>query len=278
MTKRGKVKTGKNGEILVQRFSPIRQIEHWLVAVGFILLVVTGFPQKFPTSDVGHFIVRIFGGIEITRLVHRVAGIVFCVQAAFHILAIVIGGLTRRMRMTMMPTAQDVRDAWEMLRYYLAKRETKPPLPKFDYRQKFEYLGMVLGGLIMIFSGLALMYPVFIIKWLPLPGQLILVAEVLHSSEAMLALFVLLVWHVYGASLNPEVFPIDKTMFTGYMTAEELHHHHQLEYEYVFGPEGHHPGGGHGHGHGGGGSGHPAPRPAAGSPAGAPQLSPGGQS
>lgn len=254
---REKVKRGKNGELLVQRFSPFRRVEHWTIAICFILLVITGFPQKFSTSQLGHAIVAIFGGLDNARLVHRVAGIIMSVQGGLHLLAIFWGGLTRKMRMTMMPTTQDLYDAWEMLRYYLAKRKHKPPLPKFDYRQKFEYLGMVLGSLVMIFSGLALLYPVLIVRWLPIPGEIIMVAKVMHSSEAMLALFVLLVWHVYGASLNPEVFPLDRSMFTGYMTAEELHHHHQLEWEYVFGDEEPPPGAhGPGHGHGPGPGGH----------------------
>jgi len=89
MKTRGKVKTGKNGQILVERFSPIRRVEHWIVAIGFILLVVTGFPQKYPMSELGHFIVRIFGGIENARLVHRVAGIVFGVVSVLFVVVTV---------------------------------------------------------------------------------------------------------------------------------------------------------------------------------------------
>jgi formate dehydrogenase subunit gamma len=228
-----RVKKAPDGKLLVERFSPIRRFEHWTVAIGFIVLVVTGFPQKFDSSALGHWVVTMLGGLENVRAIHRIVGLIFCAQGLGHILAIFVGGLTKRMRMTMMPTAEDVRDAWAMLRYYLGKQAKKPALPKFDYRQKFEYMGMVLGGLVMISSGLALMYPGWVVRLLP--GELILVAQVLHTSEATLAFLVLIVWHVYGASLNPEVFPFDRTMFTGYMPAEELHHHHAREYAYVFG-------------------------------------------
>jgi len=257
---REKVKIGKNGQVLVRRFTPLQQVEHWSMAACFILLVLTGFPQKFETSQLGHAIIAMFGGIDNARIIHRVVGIIMSVQGGLHIVNIAIGALTGKMRMTLMPTTQDIYDAWSMLRYYLAKQKEKPPLPKFDYRQKFEYLGMVLGSLVMIFSGLALLFPVLVIRYLPLPGEIIMVAQVLHSSEAMLALFVLLVWHVYGASLNPEVFPLDRSMFTGYMTAEELHHHHRLEWEYVFGDEENPPGAHHGSG-GHGAHSEPAPTP-----------------
>jgi formate dehydrogenase subunit gamma len=232
---RAKIKYGPNGEVLVERFSWIRRLEHWSVAIGFILLVLTGFPQKFDSSAFGHWLITLFGGLDQTRFIHRVVGLVFVGQGAAHVLAIVAGGLTKRMRMTMMPTTQDFRDARAMLRYYIGNQPKKPPLPKFDYRQKFEYMGMILGGIVMIVSGLALMYPGWVVRMLP--GQLILAAKVLHSSEAMLAFCVLIIWHVYGTFLNPEVFPLDKTMFTGYMSADELKHHHAREYAYVFGDD-----------------------------------------
>lgn len=229
---RVKMRRNDRGELEVERFSPIRRLEHWFVAVVFVTLVVTGFPQKFDTSDLGHWILGVFGGLETARFIHRVAGLVFGAHALVHIGAFVIGALTGKMRMTMVPIPQDARDAKQMLRYYLGRRKDLPELPKFDYRQKFEYMGMVLGGLVMITSGLVLMYPLVVLNLLP--GALIPVAKVAHSSEALLALSVLIVWHVYGVSLSPDIFPIDKTMFSGFQSVEHLKRHHAREYKELF--------------------------------------------
>lgn len=236
-----------DGQVYVKRFSLGRRAEHMLAVVTFVLLVVTGFPQKFDTSTVGHWMLGLFGGLEEARLVHRIAGVVFSLHAAIHLGIVIVGALGGRMRLTLLPTTRDLHDAWQNLQYYMGYRSTPPKLPKFDYRQKFEYIGLVLGGILMVGSGLILLFPLFTAEILP--GAAIPVALVAHSSEAMLALLVLVVWHIYGAVLSPEVFPIDRSMFSGYMTAEDLHHHHALEYERLF-PHGHDPAGAGRHDHG----------------------------
>lgn len=230
-----KMRRNRDGVLEVERFSAVRRVEHWFAAVTFIMLIVTGFPQMFDHWELGHWILGTMGGLENARWLHRVFGLLFCGHAVLHLGAFVVGTVSGRMRMTMAPTPQDARDAWQMLLYFIGMRKTRPDLPKFDYRQKFEYMGMVLGGLVMVSSGLVLMYPLFVVQWLP--GAVIPIAQVMHSSEAMLAFTVLVVWHVYGASLNPEVFPIDKTMFTGYMDVHHLEKLHGREFKTLF-PDG----------------------------------------
>ncbi|MCA9555213.1 MAG: cytochrome b/b6 domain-containing protein [Myxococcales bacterium] len=230
-----KVKRSPSGELLVERFSTPRRIEHIIAIITFATLVITGLPQKFDGSNLGHWIIGALGGLDHTRYIHRIAGVVFSVHAVAHIMAFVVGLLTRKMRMSLIPVPQDLRDAWQNLMFYLGRVKKPPRLPKFDYRQKFEYIGMVMGGLVMVFSGLILMYPMEIARMLP--GETIPAALVAHSSEAVLALLVLVVWHMYSVILSPDVFPLDTSMFTGYMTAEELKHHHRAEYDEVF-PDG----------------------------------------
>ena len=46
-----------------------------------------------------------------------------------------------------------------------------------------------------------------------------------------MAFLVVIVWHIYNAHLNPDVFPFDTTIFTGKISVERLHHEHALEYE-----------------------------------------------
>jgi cytochrome b subunit of formate dehydrogenase len=230
-----KILRSPDGTVWVQRFSSLRRVEHLAVIVVFVVLVVTGFPQKFYGAGWAARLLDLLGGLGTARTIHRVAGLVFVGHAALHLLGMLVGLLGRRMRLSLLPVPQDLHDAWQTLRFYLGFRHEAPPLPKFDYRQKFEYIGIVLGGLVMITSGLCLLFPAVIAGLLP--GEVIPAARVAHSNEALLALLVLIVWHVYGSHLSPEIFPMDRSIFTGYIEARELKERHLLEYQRLF-PDG----------------------------------------
>ena len=224
-----------NGEVFVERFFPIRRAEHLFVIVIFVALSLTGFPQKFHGAGWAKWFLSALGGVDGVRAIHRVLGLIFAGHAAIHIAALIAGVARRNMRLSLLPTVQDVRDAWNNLFYYLGRRAHPPKFPKFDYRQKFEYLGIVLGGLVMIVSGLVLMYPAFTTGWLP--GEVVPASRVAHSSEALLALSVLVIWHLYSSHLSPEIFPLDRTIFSGFIRLKDLKERHPLEYERLF-PEG----------------------------------------
>jgi len=221
-----------DGTLLIERFPPIRRVEHILVILTFVVLVMTGFPQKFYEASWATGLLNFFGGLDKARVWHRVTGIIFTFHAFVHMGAIAVGVASEKMRLTLLPTSRDFRDVFATLRYYFGQTNEHPQYGKYDYRQKFEYLGLVLGGLIMISSGLILLFPGWTSSFAP--GQLIPAARLAHSNEALLAFCVLVVWHVYGSHLSPDVFPMDTSVFTGYMTEEQLKKHHVLEYYRLF--------------------------------------------
>src|SRR4029078_3355082 len=92
-------------------------------------------------------------------------------------------------------------------------RDTPARFDHFDYRQKFEYWGMLLGSAIGARPGLGLLYAILPARLLP--GQVIPAAYVPHSQEGLMAFLVVIVWHIYNAHLSPEVFPFDSSIFTG---------------------------------------------------------------
>lgn len=222
----------ESGRTLVERFTSVRRLEHALVVVTFAVLLVTGFPQKFYDSSWASFVLSALGGLDRARALHRIAGVLFAGHAAVHLSAIVIGMLRRKLRLSLVPTSRDLEDAWNTLLFYLGVRDRGPDYGKFDYRQKFEYFGIVLGGLVMIATGLILMYPG--LATLALPGQLVAASRVMHSNEALLALSVLTVWHLYDCIFSPEVFPLDRSIFTGFIEARELEERYRREYLRLF--------------------------------------------
>ena len=224
----------RRGRLLVERFSPLRRAEHWLVILTFATLAATGLAQG---SD-GHWAIwltRLFGGIDGMRRCHRIAGVVFALHVVLHVGAAAIGIASGKLRATLLPGGRDLGDAWQNLGYHLGFRPQPPELPKFDYRQKFEYVALLLGATVMISSGFVLLFPEATAALLT--GQLIPAARVAHANEALLAVLVLLIWHLYWVLLSPGVFPLDRSIFTGLMPVDELREQHALEYRRLF-PDG----------------------------------------
>jgi formate dehydrogenase subunit gamma len=212
----------------ITRFSVWQRVEHFVVMVFFTLLVLTGMPQKYFAAGFSAKVVAFFGGIDSTRLIHRISGFVFAGLVIAH-LAISIWQLATR-RLTMLhivPHKQDYRDAMQTLRYYLGLTKEPARFDRYDYRQKFEYWGMVAGSLIMTFTGFVLFWPALVTSILP--GQLIPAAKVMHSYEGLMAFLVVIVWHLYNAHLSPDVFPFDTSIFTGKISRERMEHEHPLE-------------------------------------------------
>ena len=217
----------------VVRFSVWSRVQHVSMIVLFTLLLVTGLPQKWPFLAGSQWIVDAMGGIFAVRWLHRAVGVVFTVLTGAHLVVAVGGVLRRRFAPTMMIERKDFTDAVQQLRYYLGRTDKAPAFGRYDYRQKFEYWGLVFGSMVMVGTGLVLLYPILLSQLLP--AQLIPAAKVMHSNEALLAFLIVIFWHMYGAHLNPDVFPFDKSIFTGRIAKERLHHEHRLEYEEKFG-------------------------------------------
>lgn len=220
------------GAGLVVRFSARQRLEHLAVMLLFVALAATGFPQKFPEAGLSQLLADLVGGAAPLRALHRVAGVALGAVTLLHFAFVSFDLLLRRAGPTMVPTRQDFRDAVRMLRYYLRLSDTPARFDRFDYREKFEYWGLVFGNAIMVATGLVLMFPILVARHLP--GELIPAAKIAHSNEGLMAFLVVVTWHVYNAHLAPEIFPFNKSIFTGTISREHLERHHPLESERMF--------------------------------------------
>jgi formate dehydrogenase subunit gamma len=211
------------------RFDAVQRAEHMGVMLIFIVLAVTGFPQKFFDHHWAQVMMGALGGVDIARWLHRAAGIGFALLCVAHVARLVFGVVVGRTSLSMIPTRQDFTDAVVTLRYYFGAVDKPARFDRFDYRQKFEYWGLLLGSTIVVGTGFVLLYPITAARFLP--GEVIPAAYLAHSQEGLMAFLVVIVWHIYNAHLSPDVFPFDTSIFTGRISAERMHHEHPLELE-----------------------------------------------
>jgi len=209
------------------RFSVRQRVEHVLVMSFFIILSVTGLPQKYFDAAWARWFINLMGGIDHMRWFHRIAGLSFATLTAWHIMFAIGAVAAGRSALSIVPNRKDFDDAIQMMRYYLGRVDQPAQFDRFDYRQKFEYWGLVLGAVVVISTGLILYFPILFTRFFP--GELIPAAKVAHSYEGLMAFLVVILWHIYNAHLNPDVFPFDKTIFTGKISLERMQHEHPLE-------------------------------------------------
>jgi formate dehydrogenase subunit gamma len=215
------------------RFNVSQRLEHLSMMISFTTLVVTGLPQKFFGAGISQAIILGLGGIDNTRLVHRTFAIIFCLEGLYHLCTIAYSILRSRFVPSMVPGKKDVVDAMEAFKYCIGAASEEPKYDRYDFRQKFEYWGVVAGTAIVIVTGLVLMFPTQVTQLLP--GVFVPASKEMHGGEAILAFSIIVTWHLYGAHLNPLRFPGDTTIFTGKMSVERMIEEHPLEYSRITG-------------------------------------------
>lgn len=228
MAKTATVHTSTDEEVMFTRFNMWQRIEHFIQMIGFTGLCLTGLPQKFYDADWAQWMIISLGGIDTTRFIHRTLAAIFVMQAGLHILNMLVSIVRGSFRPSMVPFPKDFRDSIDSLWYCLGVSNKAPLFDRYEYRQKFEYWGVVLGALIMIVTGLVLTFPAQ--ATILLPGELVPAAKEMHSGEALLAFLVIVIWHMYGAHFNPLRFPGDVTIFTGKISKERMLEEHPLEW------------------------------------------------
>lgn len=209
------------------RFAIAQRIEHIVLIISFTTLAVTGLVQKFAQSPISISIIAALGGIEMTRIIHRTASVVFLVQAIYHLVVIGYKLYVERKEASMLPGFKDLQDAFQHFLYNLGLRKERPKMDRYNFVEKAEYWAMVWGLVLMALTGFMMWNPIATARILP--GQTIPAAKVAHGAEAILAVLAIFIWHFYHVHLKT----FNKSMFTGKLTRHEMEEEHALELEKI---------------------------------------------
>lgn len=218
------------------RFSVAQRLQHWALAILFTILVVTGFPLKFADTGWARWTIEQLGGLGVARQLHHGCGLLLMIGLVAHVVSIVVmvahrarrpdadgrrvGFLTAWFALPMWITMDDARKAGQLFAYLLGLRSERPAFGRFSIKEKFEYVGVFWGTVLLGITGLLLWGEQAASQFLG--GRIMNLAGIAHTYEAFLALIHVGILHVYNVILAPHVFPLSPATLTGATPVDEL--------------------------------------------------------
>jgi cytochrome b subunit of formate dehydrogenase len=191
---------------------------------------------KFAYMAWAKFLVQLIGGAQVAGIIHRIAAVITFGYFFYHVVSLFKMKSEKRLtwkdfifgKNTLMFNAQDIKDFVASIKWFTG-RGPRPKYGKWTYWEKFDYMAVFWGVVVIGSTGLVLWFPVFFTKFLP--GWLINVAQIIHSDEALLAVGFIFTIHFFNTHLRPEAFPMDTVIFTGKVPVEEYKDDRPREFE-----------------------------------------------
>ncbi len=214
-----------------QRFNIYFRIQHIMLFSSVIILIITGLPIKFPNSAVSKFVMSIMGGISTQGILHRIGAALLIGFYVFHTLYTIFHKDGRRDFVQLLPKPKDIKDVFQMIKYFFGFAKDKPKFDRFSYIEKFDYWAVYWGGIVMVGSGLIMWFHNLALSYFP--KYVYDIAREAHSDEALLATLTIVIWHFYNVHFNPSRFPGSLVWWHGKLTKEQMIDEHPLEYEKI---------------------------------------------
>jgi formate dehydrogenase subunit gamma len=168
---------------LIVRYTPNERTNHWITAITFVLLALSGLALFHPSM---FWMTALFGGGQWTRILHPFVGVVMFLS--FFILAVRFWhhNYLDRDDVQWLKQIDDV----------LANREEKlPEIGRYNAGQKLLFFTMVLCLVLLLGSGVVIWRRYFSGYF---PVDVVRVAAVVHAAAAFV-LIVGIVVHIYAA-------------------------------------------------------------------------------
>lgn len=223
----------KNNKRYYLRMTLSERIQHFILLSSFFTLVVTGFGLKFPDSFWVKWIISVIGddAFELRGVVHRVASVFMILVGLYHIIYIFSTKRGRTLFIDMLFKKSDLSDMRTSFKHLLGRTKEHPLYGRFSYEEKMEYWAVFWGTVIMGLTGIVLWFENIFLPIINVAGMDI--ATIIHYYEAILATLAIIVWHFYFVFLKPDVFPMNKTWLTGYVSREIMEKDHPLELDEI---------------------------------------------
>jgi cytochrome b subunit of formate dehydrogenase/DnaJ-class molecular chaperone len=212
----------------VERLSLNERLQHLVLVVAFTLLVVSGMPVSYAESGWAQVLYSFPGSAELRGVIHRIGAVMLMVLAGWHLVWLLTPHGREQLK-HLRWTRKDFSDIWQMIRCYLGRSDQKPQFGRFNWIEKFEYIAVTWGTVVMILTGLVLWFESQAFRYLPL--WIWHIARLIHGYEALLAFLTIIIWHMYHVHFKPGLFPMSRVWLDGRISLRHLKEEHPLEYE-----------------------------------------------
>jgi len=216
------------------RIDLFHRLVHAVLMTTFIGLAATGLPLKFNWAPWAEGVARTLGGFGAILFMHKAFAVLMTLSFLVHLGYVFQLAFVKREKgvfwgpASMIPQLQDLRDMAAQFRWYFG-RGPRPHFDRFTYWEKFDYWAVFWGMAIIGVSGYMLWYSAFFAQLVP--GWAFNIALLVHSEEALLAVWFIFAIHFFNNHLRPQKFPMDPVIFTGRVSEEEFRAERPLEYE-----------------------------------------------
>jgi formate dehydrogenase subunit gamma len=172
-----------NGNSLIIRYTPNERTNHWITAISFVLLALSGLAMFHPAMS---WLYALLGGGQWTRILHPFIGCVMFLSFLILALRFWHHNYLDRNDVQWMKQIGDV----------LTNQEDKlPEIGKYNAGQKLLFFTMVTCLLLLLASGIVIWRRYFSFYF---PIEIIRLAAVVHAAAAFV-LIVGIVVHIYAA-------------------------------------------------------------------------------
>jgi formate dehydrogenase subunit gamma len=203
-----------NESNLVQRYNVNERVNHWVVAITFVLLALSGLALFHPAF---FFLTNLFGGGTWSRILHPFIGVVMFVF--FLMLAAKFWDQNRI-------TSAD-REWKKHFGDILAnKAKNLPEIGKYNIGQKYLFWVLVISIPVLLVSGFIIWQPYFAPSFSVGTAR---IASLLHALAAFIAIITIIV-HIYAAYWTKGSI---RAMTRGTVTKAWARHHHPAWYKEV---------------------------------------------
>ncbi|MBN3851245.1 formate dehydrogenase subunit gamma [Paraburkholderia sp. Ac-20342] len=177
------VLTDAKGNRLIVRYTPNERTNHWITAIAFVLLALSGLAMFHPAMS---FLYFVLGGGQWTRILHPFVGCVMFISFLILALRFWHHNYLDRADIQWMRQIDDV----------LNNREEKlPAIGRYNAGQKLLFFVMVVCLVLLLASGIVIWRRYFSLYF---PIGVIRLAALVHAAAAFV-LIVGIIVHVYAA-------------------------------------------------------------------------------